>query len=497
MIGRYNIRNKKAQIQAQIDAQSEAAKREARRRTATRVESVPQPEFRGAALDLQDVPGRFFEVIISGPAETGKTFACCWLLDTLLRRYPGSQGVLARKIRDTIVPTVLQTYLRVAAMRGGTVPYGGQQPLWYDYDNGSRLWLAGLDKPGNALSSERDFIYVNQAEDLAVGDWETLTTRATGRAGNAPISLMLGDCNPQGKTHWIVNRSAVHLLRSYHRDNPSLFNERGEITDQGKKSLGVLANLSEPRRSRLFLGLWASAEGQVYPKFNKEIHCVPRFAIPSDWLCFRVIDFGFNNPFVCLWFAYDRHNDCLYCYRELYMTGRTVEEHARQIGSCEGWTYDVDHKRYTWLRPIKEREPIIATICDHDAEDRATLQRHGIPNEPAFKAIKLGIEAVDARLANNPRTGAPSLYYFEDALVEVDTTLRDLHLPTCTVDEYEAYVWQAQKDGKPAKDQPVDRDNHGLDATRYAVAFVDDIGAELDTTGQIVTYDEEYTISPV
>jgi PBSX family phage terminase large subunit len=494
---RYNLSNPKDQQQAQIDAQIEAARREYMRRAAQRVESVQPPTFRGAALELQSIAGQQFEVMLSGPAETGKTYACCYLIDQLLRQYPGSQAVLARKVRDTIIPTVLQTYMKVLERLGGATAYGGKKPFWYDYDNGSRLWFAGLDDPGRALSSERDFIYVNQAEEISVGDWEVLSTRATGRAGNAPVSLVLGDCNPSNKSHWIIGRRSLYVLKSYHKDNPALFDDNGLITAQGEKSLGILANLSEPRRSRLFLGLWASAEGQVYPEYDPAVHLVDRFPIPLDWPRIRVIDFGYTNPFVCSWYAYDKHTNRLYRYREIYYTNRTVEEHAQTIASCEGWTYDLTTGRYTWLRPIKERENIIATICDHDAEDRATLTRYGIPNDPAFKAIRLGIEAVQARLKPDPKWGVPSVYFLRDSLVEADPELRKQYLPLCTEDEIEGYVWASSKDNKPTKDIPIDKLNHGLDALRYCVAFIDDIGAELDQTTRIVSYEEDYLISPI
>lgn len=498
-IGRYNLRSKKDQARARYDAELEAARREAKRRTELTSSTVVPPTFRGAALELQSVLGRYFEVIIAGAAETGKTYAACYLIDRLLRQYPHTQAVLARKVRDTIVPTVLQTYLKIVSDKLDVVSYGGKKPEWFDYDNGSRLWLAGLDDPGKALSSERDIVYINQCEELQLADWETLGTRATGRAGNLPdgMSLMLGDCNPQGKTHWIVNRSVVHLLRSLHRDNPSLYNDAEQPTEQGLKTLGILSNLSEPRRSRLFLGLWVSVEGAVYKEYDHEKHVIQRFNIPIHWPCIRVIDFGFTNPFVCSWYCYDAKNNRLYRYREIYQTQVLVEDHARLIAECEGWEYDVKQQMRYWHKPITQRENIIATICDHDAEDRATLIRYGIENVPAFKAIKLGIEAVQNRLRYRLDSNDYGVYFMIDSLVNIDQSLKDAYLPTCTEDEIEGYVWEQGKDGKPAKEQPVDKNNHGMDVLRYAVTFVDNIGVELDETDTRVEFEDDYEISPI
>lgn len=498
-IGRYNLKSKKDQKRAWYDAQHEAARREAERRNQLAARGVVPPTFRGAALELQSILGRHFEVIIKGPAETGKTYAACYFIDQVLRKYSHAQIVLARKVRDTIVPTVLQTYLKVIDGKHDVVSYGGKKPEWFDYSNGSRLWLAGLDDPGKALSSERDGIYINQCEELTINDWEILSTRATGRAGNLPegLSFILGDANPGPKNHWTTQRSSVYVMRSVHKDNPTLYNDDGKPTERGNKTLGILSNLSEPRRSRLFLGLDVSAEGAVYKEYDSDKHIVSYFKIPIDWPCIRVIDFGYSNPFVCSWYAYDRVNNRLYRYREIYHTNILVEDHARLIAQCEGWEYDVKQQSRYWHRPLKERENIIATLCDHDAEDRATLTRYGINNMPAFKAIKLGIEAVQNRLRFRNDTRDYGLFFMRDSLVEKDQSLVDAYLPTCTEEEIEGYVWEEPKNGKAAKEQPVDKNNHGMDVLRYAVAFVDSIGIELDETEKVVSYEEEYEISPI
>ena len=46
-------------------------------------------------------------------------------------------------------------------------------------------------------------------------------------------------------------------------------------------------------------------------------------------------------------------------------------------------------------------------------------------------------------------------------------------LPHSTLDEFGAYSWPKGQDGKPVKETPVDMFNHGLDALRYAVIYVD------------------------
>jgi hypothetical protein len=61
----------------------------------------------------------------------------------------------------------------------------------------------------------------------------------------------------------------------------------------------------------------------------------------------------------------------------------------------------------------------------------------------------------------------------EDALVEIDLTLRDKGLPACTLEEFGSYAWPKAKPDRNDKEVPIDAYNHGQDATRYATLYLD------------------------
>jgi PBSX family phage terminase large subunit len=411
---------------------------------------------RGAAADLWRHKGR--EVMLSGPAETGKTFLCCHKLDALLWKYPRSQAVMVRKTLASLFPSVFQTYRKITGVDSPIVYYGGEKkPEWADYPNGSRLYFAGMDKAGKALSSERDFIYVNQAEELTVNDWETLTTRCTGRAANAPYPQMMGDCNPGPPTHWIKHRPSLAFLESRHEDNPTLYDDAGTITERGVGTMTTLDALTGVRYLRLRKGIWAGAEGMIYEEWDSSVHEID--AMPTgwqDWRKIRSIDFGFTNPFTCQWWAIDGDGR-MYLYRECYGTRRLVSDWARLIND------------------LSQGERISETVCDHDAEDRATLASCGINSLAAHKSVVPGIEAVQKRL-RRAGDGKPRLYLLRGCVIDRDSALADAHRPTCTADEISGYVWASQQDGRAAKEEPVKVNDHGLDALRYAVAFIDGLG---------------------
>lgn len=409
------------------------------------------PTFRGAVAALHRSTDH--EIIVAGPAETGKTFGTLWHLDQVLRTNPRAQGALVRKVAADIGPTVLRTYERVVAMSGsGAQPYGGNAPQWFDYPNDARLYLGGMDRPGKVLSGERDIIYANQAEELASEDWQTLTTRATGRGAVVAHPQVIGDCNPGPAHHWIKQRPSLRVLESRHEDNPTLFDADGQITPQGVRTLAVLDALEGVLKERLRYGRWVSAEGAVYA-FDVRVHVCAPFVIPPEWPRLRGIDFGFNNPFVCLWGALDPDGR-LIIYRQWYKSGMIVEDHARTIVRAS------------------TGERIAMTVADHDAEDRATLARHGVVTMPAWKAIGAGIQAVQQRL-RVAGDGRPRLYVMDGSLVERDEALAAQRQPVSLEQEFDAYVWPKGQDGKPQREIPVDMYNHAMDALRYMVAQID------------------------
>jgi PBSX family phage terminase large subunit len=437
-----------------------AAELELRRRRAT---PSAGPEWRGAALEAQGITAP--EWIVAGPAETGKTFSTLWRLDALLQAYPGSNYALVRKVAADIGPTVLRTFQRVISLsQSGAQPYGGAHPQWYDYPNGARLWIGGMDRPGKVLSGERDGIYVNQAEELTLEDWETLSTRATGRGAVTDTPMLFGDCNPGPPSHWIINRSSLRVLYSKHEDNPTLYTAAGALTEQGKRSLAVLDNLTGVRYKRLRQGLWVAAEGTVYD-FDRSVHLIEKMPRGwEDWPRYRSIDFGYTNPFVCQWWAQDGDGR-LYLYREIYMSKRTVKVHAEQIRRLEKW-----HLPDGTDNPDRER--VRLSLSDHDAEDRATLEENRIQTYPANKAISVGIQKVQERL-KVAGDGRPRLFILRNSLVEQDDELVNARQPTCTEQEFEMYAWPKGQDGKPIKEDPVDMYNHGMDALRYCVVRFD------------------------
>ncbi len=419
-------------------------------------------EPRGILAEVQHLNNP--EIVISGPAGTGKSRACLEKMNTWAWQYPGMRGLILRKTRASLTESGLVTFERDVLGEGNPIAAGPQRVNRhsYLYPNGSELVVGGLDKPTRVMSTEYDLIYIQEAIELSMDEWESLTTR--NRNFITPLQQIIADTNPDKPRHWLKARcdqNATRLLDSRHEDNPRLWDaERGEWTPKGVAYIARLDALTGPRKLRLRYGRWVQAEGVVYENYEPSLHLIDRFNVPSEWRRLRVVDFGYTNPFVCQWWAIDPDGRA-YLYREIYMSQRLVEDHARQIVE------------------LSAGERIEATIADWDAEDRATLDRHGVPTIPAIKDVSPGIQAVQQRL-KIAGDGRPRIFFLRDSVVEADPAMIEAKKPTSTVEEIDGYVWSKSQEGKATRENPVKVDDHGMDGTRYMAAYLESQGRPED-----------------
>jgi len=201
----------------------------------------------------------------------------------------------------------------------------------------------------------------------------------------------------------------------------------------------MIAQWPEEVQETRIKGYFAAFAGAVYKTFKRSTHVIAPFKIPDDWLRYRVIDWGFNNPFVCLWMARDNDRRW-YVYREHYQARETLAYHAEKVKQISG----KEHYRATW--------------ADHDAQDRFEFRNLGISTQPAKKDVHLGIEAVQAALKVQG-DGRPRLYIFD----------------TCknTAKEMGGYKWAEGTEIKDAKDEPFKVNDHCPDCVRYAIYGVE------------------------
>src|SRR5207344_16580 len=100
-----------------------------------------------------------------------------------------------------------------------------------------------------------------------------------------------------------------------------------------------------------------AAEGMILTEYNAAVHLVDSFVPPSDWVHYWTVDFGVVHPFVWQDWVADPDGR-LFMVREIYMTGKTVEDHCRTI------------KRVTNGQPRPQM-----LVTDHQAQERIIMER--------------------------------------------------------------------------------------------------------------------------
>lgn len=417
-----------------------------------------QPQ--GAALRMQFLRDR--ELLISGPAGTGKTVACLQKMNHAALYWPGMRGLIVRKTRKSLTESGLYTLEEFVLGPHNPIVMGPRRThrSFYQYPNGSTIVVGGMDNPGRIMSTEFDLIYVQEAIELSITDWESLVTRL--RHWVMPYQQLLADTNPSFPTHWLKRRAderGMAYLESRHEDNPRLYNSlTGEWTDEGRVYIfEALESLTGPRKQRLRFGLWVQAEGIVYEGYDPALHIIPakqfdrriikRYIAAQDW--------GFSNPGVLLIIGLDG-DDRMYIVKQVYQTKRTIDWWVARASE------------------LTEEFNLDCVICDpSEPGNIISYQAAGIPAYPGDNSISKGVQRVAERLRKKA-DGRPRLYVIEDSLEEVDHDLVAKGLPFQIEGEFGSYAWESGEDKPTQKEKPADAFNHALDALRYVVMFEDD-----------------------
>jgi len=411
------------------------------------------------------------EVMHSGAFGSGKTRALCLKALQLSLLWAGNRGLLARKTLTSLEATTLQTLLKPDGALPPVIPPELIANHSYKYrtitlTNGSEILYGGVKSSSGDTSwinsLNLGWAAVDQAEELTYDEWRLVQGRL--RHDTPKVRQLLGACNPRHPGHWIYQRFFVErapgtaVVTSRTIDNHFL----------PEDYLERLRSFTGPFYERFVLGRWVGLEGLVYPHFDPLVHVIDAFPIPHSWTRYRAIDFGYQNPFVCLWAAVARAENpahlpegSIIIYRELYHARQKITDLADRVAD------------------LSAEERYAATFADHDAGDRAVLAARGIDTQPAVKDVTLGIQRVADYLGNPPEV-APRLYFFSDALVHRDQGLvldpltgEKRFAPTSTTEEFQFYRWAQPSEARNAREEPIKIHDHGMDALRYLLYTMD------------------------
>jgi PBSX family phage terminase large subunit len=450
--------------------------------------------FYGAAADYFAYEG--VEALCESGAGTGKTFSLLAKADYLARKHPGCRILLARQTRVSMNETVLPDWRDRILFKGhpaiSKTAKRESQSL-YTYPNGSDVVIGGLenmqDERNDILSAQYDFIFIFQAEEVALEAYEKLITRLRNR--KAPYHQITLDVNPASSYHWInlrfydegENRRRFKYL---HEDNPMLFDhEKGTWTEFGhiyiSEMLGALTGI---RRRRLLHHEWIAEEGLIYDNFRSDEHIVDaqlemdttqghllhvsgwKHPVHIEWFG-AGIDWGYYpDPGVIQVWGYTRRG-----------TRFRVAEVMKLQWQIDQWADVCEELADKFkLRYIAADPTSIGYIQTINKRLSSVSGRHTYNLcKPAKRTLRgttkdkqlLGIDLM--RWLFRDSEGRIRQYLVRDAFpYGLDGELQRAKRPSCMEMEIPGYVYDKRKGSDLVLKSPDDKcDDHALDAARY------------------------------
>lgn len=435
------------------------------------------------------------QVLLSGSFGAGKSRVGCEKGYLLNMMYPGNRGLIVRKHFSDVRTSTIQQTLLEEVIPESHIPENGHNKGNHEIshrtgqtdDNGdpvlSEIHYHGLDSGSNTSdddlprkigSTAYGWIFVDEGTELTEGEWAQLQgrlrykgKRQAGKFYKVPIRQIFSATNPESPNHWMYKeffeRENGHAIKMNVQENPYVPDEYVER---------MRRNLSGIYYERYFEGKWVGSEGIIYDEYDPEIHVIEPSDLPdgwevangrhydneefentvftsppSDYRVYRTIDFGYRNPFVCLWIARSP-DDTLYVFRQIYKSNELVEDLATEIQQ---------YTNHDWV--------VEQTYADHDAESHEVLKRNGVYASNATKDVAAGIQEVKTKFDTDQR-GEAQLYFVRGSRIHPpDSNLVIDDKPTKMRDEILDYKWR----DSDQEDRPRKVDDHGVDALRYAI----------------------------
>ncbi|WP_026923298.1 PBSX family phage terminase large subunit [Glycomyces arizonensis] len=272
--------------------------------------------------------------------------------------------------------------------------------------------------------------YVDEATLVPESFWNQLLARLS-----VPGARLLATTNPDSPAHWLrkkfILRAAELDLATWHftlDDNPGL--DPAYVANLKAEYVGLWYK-------RFIQGLWVMADGAIFDAFDETRHVVPTLPAIRRYLA-AGIDYGTTNPTHAVMLGLGDDN-------RLYVTSEWRYDSRIQLGSLSPVEYS---KRIrAWL--AKQPEQPTWVVVDPAARDfREQLRADGRPTRPGNNSVIEGIRTMS------------SLFATDKLKIHASCT----HL----LDEIPGYTWDPDK-ALLGEDAPIKLDDHGIDASRYAI----------------------------
>ena len=273
------------------------------------------------------------EVLYGGAVGPGKSEGLLLFSVARRLRIPKSKGLLLRRTFPELEMSLIRRSREL--LPGFGAKYQEQHHRW-TFPNGSMLTFGFLERDEDVYrfqSSEFEDIGFDELTTFSEFQYVYLMSRLrTTKPGVR--CFMRGATNPGNVGHAFVKARFVDIgpwntpytdpqTGTTRRFIPGTLDDNPHI--QREQYERFLDNLPADQRRMLRNGDWDAFTGQAFSEWQRAIHVVEPFAIPSWWRRWIGNDPGYTDPFAWYWFAADEDGN-VYAYREL-----TREERDERI----------------------------------------------------------------------------------------------------------------------------------------------------------------------
>lgn len=401
-------------------------------------------------------------VVAVGGVGSGKSLVACLKAIAFCKQFPGAFVVIARKSRESLRKSTLVMMDNLVA-NDDSIRHMPSRSM-YVFDNGSIiLYVGAKDRQQReairSISADM-IIWEEVTAGFERSDYYEFITRLRGKAGTFQQFIFV--TNPGPSTHWLkedlIDTGIAKVFVSYPHENPHL--------DQ--TYLDSLNMLSNKEYRRFVLVEWIGDEAEVYPDFDARIHIIdPQKFIDEHgpieeldgrrWKWYGAVDWGGAVPTSFGIWLYDKREDILYLYKEIYKVQLFTPDLIDMVNKI---LEDEGNKKLEYV------------VADHAVTDCKLLEAAGFSVIKAVKDIQTGIKLVGNRFRQR-LDGKRGVYIFSNSLAhEPDEYCTKRRLPYNLITEISQYANATDAYGNPTG-LPKQINDHSVDMQRYITMQVD------------------------
>lgn len=368
--------------------------------------------------------------ILHGSVRSGKTWISLILWCVWIRNMPADKTyIMAAKTLTTLKRNCLDILEVLAGKRNFKYSISKKEGVLY----GRRIYLEGVSD-SEAESKIRGMTlqgaYCDEITLFTEDFFNMLLSRLS-----EPGAKLFGTTNPDNPNHWfkvgyIDRKDELDFFMMEFLIDDNTFLDKKYVASLKKEYTGVFYR-------RFILGEWCSAEGLVYPMFDKETHIISDIPDEEEGSEYYIsVDYGTLNPCSMGLWRLDAFGAIR--IRESYYSGK---ETKKQL---------TDEEYYERLLVLAGDYPIKCIIIDPSAASFiATIRRHG-----RFQVIKANNSVIDGIRITGSLLEGGRLKFHESC--------------KNSVREFGVYSW----DEKAGEDKVIKDFDHAMDDIRYFCATV-------------------------